>query len=112
MVTNPFVHLYYIPQTAEIMKEFWTSLLQIFGRAWWIEVITDNPRCTYYFGPFASGKDAEFAKTGNVEDLEHEDAQGIRVMVKRCKPSKLTICDEVSERGGRGVASPAFSGQF
>lgn len=76
------------------MKEIWTSILQTVGAAWWVEIKTDSPRCTYYFGPFASAGEAEEHKGGYVEDLVQEGAQGIRLSIKRCKPSKLTIYDE------------------
>ncbi|GAB4137466.1 MAG: DUF1816 domain-containing protein [Cyanobacteria bacterium J069] len=76
------------------MKETWTSILQTVGAAWWVEITTDAPRCTYYFGPFASATEAEALKGGYVEDLMQEGAQGIRLSVKRCKPTNLTIYDE------------------
>jgi hypothetical protein len=76
------------------MKETWTSILQTVGAAWWVEIVTDSPRCTYYFGPFASATEAEQHKGGYVEDLVQEGAQGIKLSIKRCKPHKLTIYDE------------------
>lgn len=76
------------------MKETWISILQTVGAAWWVEIMTDSPRCTYYFGPFASATEAEQHKGGYVEDLMQEGAQGIQLSIKRCKPSKLTIYDE------------------
>lgn len=76
------------------MKEIWTSILQTIGAAWWVEIKTDAPRCTYYFGPFASATEAEQHKGGYVEDLMQEGAQDIRLSIKRCKPTKLTIYDE------------------
>ncbi len=92
------------------MKEFLISILHFFGRAWWVEVVTDNPRCTYYFGPFISSQEAHAAKAGYIEDLEHESANGIKVVVKRCKPGNLTICDDSGERFDR-KRTPTFSGQ-
>jgi hypothetical protein len=62
-----------------------------FGLAWWVEVITNQPHCTYYFGPFLSAQEAEQAKGGYIEDLEKESAHGIVANVKRCKPQKLTV---------------------
>lgn len=89
------------------MSELWTTLLQTLGLAWWVEISTESPRCTYYFGPFASASYAETAKNGYIEDLEQEGAQGIKVTVKRCKPSILTIDDDRSGYSPK----PAFSGQ-
>ena len=93
------------------LKEFLINLFHNFGFAWWVEVVTQNPRCTYYFGPFLSSIDAKAAIKGYVEDLEQEGAQGIVVNVKRCKPNALTIADDLGERIDRKV-KPVFSGQM
>ncbi len=101
------------------MKTFWNDLketlisfFQRLGWAWWIEIATQNPRCTYYFGPFLSIKDANAAKAGYIEDLEQEGAQGLVVSVKRCKPSNLTIFDDLGEKIDRQKSEPVFSGQM
>ena len=87
------------------MKTFWdnvkeglTNLFHNLGWAWWVEIVTQSPRCTYYFGPFLSVKEANAAKAGYLEDIEQEAAQGIFVIVQRCKPSDLTISDDLWER--------------
>jgi uncharacterized protein DUF1816 len=92
------------------LKEALISTFNNFGLAWWVEIVTQNPRCTYYFGPFLSASDAKVAIKGYVEDLEIEGAQGILVNVKRCKPNILTIADDLGERIDRKV-KPVFSGQ-
>jgi Domain of unknown function (DUF1816) len=74
----------------------WIDLLNFLGQAWWIEILTAQPKCTYYFGPFADGKDATMAIHGYVEDLESESAQGIQIQVKRCKPNLLTIYSDLA----------------
>jgi hypothetical protein len=94
------------------MKEFWISLLSFLGLAWWIEVITESPNCIYYFGPFATLKEAQTAKFGYVEDLEQEGATGIKTAIKRCKPAKLTISDESAESSPQRKIFPIFSGQL
>ncbi|PSB13514.1 hypothetical protein C7B76_19535 [filamentous cyanobacterium CCP2] len=94
------------------MKEIWISILEFFGLAWWVEVSTETPNCTYYFGPFLTAKDAHAAQSGYLEDLEYEGAKGIRVEVKRCKPKELTIDEAGDEvKAARGV-SPIFSSQL
>lgn len=100
------------------MKSIWKNLKELlinvfdnFGLAWWVEIITQSPRCTYYFGPFVSSADAKAATKGYVEDLEQEGAQGIIIDIKRCKPSALTIADDLGERTDRKV-QPVFSGQM
>lgn len=92
------------------MKELMISLLNFFGWAFWVEIVTEAPRCTYYFGPFMTTKEAESAKAGYIEDLQQEGAQGIGVKIKRCKPLKLTVYDEKGEMIDR-KAMPIFSGQ-
>jgi Fe-S oxidoreductase len=100
------------------MKTFWDNFKEVlinlfhsFGWAWWVEIVTQSPHCTYYFGPFLSVKEANGAKSGYVEDLEQEGAQGIIVTVKRCKPSHLTIFDELGDRIDRNPVT-VFSGQM
>lgn len=93
------------------MKEFLTNLLNILGLAWWVEVVTENPRCTYYFGPFSDADTAQAAKPGYVEDLMQEGAQGISVNVKRCKPSKLTISEDLGEDRNKAAMTRMVSGQ-
>jgi hypothetical protein len=92
------------------MKEVLIKILHFMGLACWVEIVTDNPRCTYYFGPFVSEQEAHAAKSGYVEDLENEGAQGISVTVRRCKPTNLTIFDELGEQIELKTL-PNFSGQ-
>ena len=91
-------------------KEVLTSAAESFGMAWWVEVYTQHPKCTYYFGPFLNASAAKGAMKGYVEDLEAEGAIGIYVNVKRCKPDALTVADDLGELIDRKV-KPAFSGQ-
>jgi Domain of unknown function (DUF1816) len=79
------------------MKEVLTSFLETLGLAWWVEITTSKPDCTYYFGPFSSAREAKDTQPGYVEDLQQEGAQGIQVNVKRCKPEQLTISNEVDD---------------
>lgn len=93
------------------LKERLITLSNNLGFAWWVEIVTQTPNCTYYFGPFISSQDASMASAGYVEDLENEGAQGIKVNVKRCKPYPLTIAEDLGERIDRKV-KPVFSGQM
>jgi hypothetical protein len=79
------------------MKELFISVFDAIGLAHWVEIVTDNPRCTYYFGPFLFKSDAEAEKMGYVEDLQGEGARIVSLSVKKCQPSNLTIFDEVEE---------------
>ncbi|WP_009631193.1 DUF1816 domain-containing protein [Synechocystis sp. PCC 7509] len=90
------------------LKEILTNFFQGLGWAWWVEVVTQNPRCTYYFGPFLSINEARTAINGYVEDLEQEGATEINLQVKRCKPQSLTIAEDLGEKRER-YTKPAFN---
>lgn len=77
---------------ATVMEEAFISGLERLGLAWWLKIVTDQPRCIYYFGPFISAKEAEEAHSGYVEDLELEGALGIAIQIQQCQPKELTIC--------------------
>ncbi|MEI6379877.1 MAG: DUF1816 domain-containing protein [Cyanobacteriota bacterium ELA615] len=78
------------------MSELLLKLLDTLGLAYWAEIRTENPKCVYYFGPFASLAEAKTHHTGYLEDLQSEGAQSILVDIKRCKPTVLTIDEEGS----------------
>jgi len=83
------------------MKETLINLLQSLGIAWWVEIKTARPNCTYYFGPFLNCDEAHLAKAGYIEDLQKEGAQEIQVVVKRCKPDRLTISEDLGKFSSR-----------
>ena len=58
---------------------------------WWVEIQTNNPQCTYYFGPFETAEEARASQDGYLEDLRQEQAQIITVEIKQCQPKELTI---------------------
>jgi hypothetical protein len=93
------------------MKEILIKSLDFLGLALWVEIVTDNPRCTYYFGPFLSEQEAIASKGGYIEDLENEGACGISVTIKRCKPTNLTIFDELEDQQINSQRIGNFSGQ-
>ena len=80
------------------MDEFWLGLRNFFGRAWWVEIQTAAPSCTYYFGPFTDRAAATAAQEGYREDLEAEGARGIAIAIKRCRPGVLTLVGDEFER--------------
>jgi hypothetical protein len=92
-----------------LFKNIFTSVLETFGLAVWVEITTDSPRCTYYFGPFSRTSHAEAAKLGYIEDLEAEGSKGLTAVVKRCKPDNLTVYDDSLDF--KLDRFPAFSGQ-
>ena len=94
------------------MKELLISVLAVLGLAWWIEITTESPSCTYYFGPFATAKEAKSSQSGYITDLEMEGAKGFKTTIKRCKPTQLTVFDEASESVPQQRIFPIFSGQL
>jgi len=61
---------------------------------WWVKVVTQQPRCTYYFGPFDNQEEAKASENGYLEDLEAEGAQEIQVVLCQDKPQSLTIFED------------------
>ncbi|KAF3890390.1 MULTISPECIES: DUF1816 domain-containing protein [Nostocales] len=61
--------------------------------AWWIEIITVFPRCSYFFGPFMSAEEANRLQAGYIEDLEQEGSQVMFAQVKWCQPQVLTTLE-------------------
>ena len=58
---------------------------------WWIEIHTNNPQCTYYFGPFQTAFEAQALQAGYLEDLQQEQAQIVTAQIKQCQPQQLTL---------------------
>jgi hypothetical protein len=78
---------------------------------WWVEVKTEGPSCTYYFGPFDIEEEAKLAQRGYVEDLQHEGVQQVNATIaRRTAPKTLTIYDEETDTSYPGP-KPAFSGR-
>lgn len=91
------------------MKELLLTILEATGLAYWLEITTEQPPCTYYFGPFVSREEAIIAQAGYLEDLAAEGAVNIRVNLKRCpKPDELTIFEESESKKNR-IRALSFS---
>lgn len=67
------------------------SQLEPLGLAYWVEVVTDTPHCLYYFGPFATRRQAKLSEPGYLEDLEQEGAHVLLTKIQRCRPHALTV---------------------
>ncbi len=90
------------------MKEILIKILNFLGLAYWVEISTDSPKCTYYFGPFLNQEEAKAAQKGYVEDLQSEGTLGIFLKIKRFKPNNLTIFDDL-EGKTKLEAIPSYS---
>ncbi len=80
-----------------ILTEIRIDVLEKIDKAWWLEITTQTPSCTYYFGPFDSCAASQFAQSGYIEDLKQEGAQGIAIKIELCQPQKLTVCEDLEE---------------
>ncbi|MBD0344301.1 MAG: DUF1816 domain-containing protein [Coleofasciculus sp. Co-bin14] len=93
----------------EKLKVILTFLLEWLGLAWWVEIVTANPCCTYYFGPFVSGREARFYQDGYIEDLEQENAEIVTVEIMQGQPKDLTIdgeeSSEIFDRSGTAASA-------
>jgi hypothetical protein len=94
------------------IKEIWLSLLHFIGLAWWVEIDTDRPNCTYYFGPFISATEANQHLSGYIEDLESEAAEGIHTTLTRGKPTQITIEHEPQSLPDYSHGTSHLRGQF
>ncbi|MGB3758998.1 MAG: DUF1816 domain-containing protein [Rivularia sp. (in: cyanobacteria)] len=61
---------------------------------YWVKIITAQPKCIYYFGPFDNPQEAKLNQNGYIEDLIEENTSGIYVEIKKCKPKNLTVYEE------------------
>ncbi len=75
-------------------EEILIFVLEKLGLAWWVEIITHNPNCTYYFGPFLTSKNADFSQFGYIEDITQEGAKISSVEIKQYQPKLLTIIED------------------
>lgn len=62
--------------------------------AWWVEIVSEQPHCIYYFGPFISTQEAQVFLPGYVQDIEQEGCQKIWSEIKQCQPQELTLFEE------------------
>jgi hypothetical protein len=93
----------------ENTEEFFTSYLEMTGKAWWVEIVTKKPDCTYYFGPFMSHMEAQISQLGYLEDLEQERPQLIAIEIKQCQPKELTIFKDECRKKIDSNISPDLS---
>lgn len=64
---------------------------------WWVEIITEQPYCIYYFGPFVNTQEAQLFLPGYVEDIKQEGSQVKYIEIKQCQPQELTIIPQAGE---------------
>ncbi len=95
------------------MIELLSPILKRLGWDYWVKIETDEPRCTYYFGPFDDRNEAQDASTGYIEDLKDEEAAGIQLSIGRMPtPTELTIFDDDLGGADGRRTFPTLSGQW
>jgi hypothetical protein len=75
---------------------------------WWVEVITEMPLCTYYFGDFDSQEKAEWAKGFYVDELAKDGAEGISTQLKHCQAQDLTNFEDESRSSSVIILPPTI----
>jgi hypothetical protein len=63
----------------------------IYELGWWIEILTAQPLCLYYFGAFTSHQEVQKLQGGFIEDLLLESATILWTDIRFCQPSQLTL---------------------
>jgi len=58
---------------------------------WWIEILTAQPLCLYYFGAFTVHQEAQQLQAGFIEDLLLESATILSANIRFYQPSQLTL---------------------
>ena len=62
------------------------------GLAWWAKIETDEPKTTYWFGPFMTKRSLIENMPPFIEDLSNEGSINIKHSLVRCKKEEpLTI---------------------
>lgn len=88
------VFILFTMRLLHIAKDVIPGFVKSFSKPLWVEILTSNPHCIYYFGSFPNRAEAEAACPGYIEDLENEGSQVLKVIIKPCQPKMLTRCEE------------------
>ena len=55
------------------------------GLAWWAKIETEDPSCTYWFGPFITKRSLKENISSFINDLSSEGSKNIKHSLVRCK---------------------------
>jgi len=62
------------------------------GLAWWAKIETEDPCCTYWFGPFITKRSLKENISSFINDLSDEGTKNIKHSLVRCKKEEpLTV---------------------
>ena len=94
----PEVNMFEISMLGMFFTAFWLlaqPASNIRRGEWWVEVDTDSPKRTYYFGPYDSREEASNRSNGYIRDLENKGSKKISINIKQgSKPSQLRASEE------------------
>jgi len=79
---------------------------------WWVEIITQSPFCTYYFGAFDTLDRAEIAKSCYVEALEQDGACGISTRVQQGSPTNISHFEDEGRESSVVIIPPTIKWRF
>ena len=69
------------------------------GLAWWAEIETEQPSCTYWFGPFITKRNLKENISSFIKDLSDEGSKNIKHSFVRCKKDEpLTVVNNNETR--------------
>jgi len=78
----------YSNKTIKLIRNFGNKL----GIAWWAKIETDQPRGTYWFGPFITKRSLKENLSSFIKDLSDEGSKNIKHSLFRCKKEEpLTV---------------------
>ena len=62
------------------------------GLAWWAKIETEQPNCTYWYGPFITKRSLKENIPSFIQDLNHEGSTNVKYSFIRCKKDEpLTL---------------------
>ena len=72
----------------QLIRQFGNKL----GLAWWAKIETEQPSCTYWFGPFITKRSLKENISSFINDLSNEGSKNIKHTLVRCKKEEpLTV---------------------
>lgn len=60
---------------------------------WWIQVSMKEPECVFFYGPFATQREAESQLSGYVKDLLQEGISDMSIDIQQRRFEEISIAD-------------------
>ena len=80
--------IYGLTRSKKLIRNFGNKL----GLAWWAKIETEQPRTTYWFGPFITKRSLKENMIHFIQDLSNEGFINIKYTLVRCKKEEpLTL---------------------